>query len=241
MSDQNVFVASDESKGKAKQLRLFALLAWTIGIIGQVFAIFKLISNETLVWLIVVMVLILALAITASWLWKKANRLDPASEKDKVRFFFQNQFGAIMGVLSFLPLVILIFMNKNIDGKTKGIAGSIAVVAMLIAGISGVDFNPPSEEKYTEEINAQTEQLKKINLDNDQVYWTSHGNKYHVFEDCQHIKGRDQISNGTVKESFEKKGLSELCKTCEKRAIKENNISDFETESLTETISDSIQ
>ena len=113
-----------------------------------------------------------------------------------------------MGVLSFLPLVILIFMNKNIDGKTKGIAGSIAVVAMLIAGISGVDFNPPSVEKYTEEINAQTEQLKKINLDNDQVYWTSHGNKYHVFEDCQHIKGRDQISNGTVKESFEKKGLS---------------------------------
>jgi lysylphosphatidylglycerol synthetase-like protein (DUF2156 family) len=241
MSDQKVFVASDESKGKAKQLRLFALLAWIIGIIGQVFAIFKLISNETLVWLIVVMVLILALAITASWLWKKANRLDPASEKDKVRFFFQNQFGAIMGVLSFLPLVILIFMNKNIDGKTKGIAGSIAVVAMLIAGISGVDFNPPSVEKYTEEINAQTEQLKKINLDNDHVYWTSQGNKYHVFEDCQHIKGRDLISNGTVKESFEKKGLSELCKTCEKRALKENNVSDFETESLTETIKDSIQ
>ena len=73
MSDQKVFVASDESKGKAKQLRLFALLAWTIGIIGQLFAIFKLISNETLVWLIVVMVLILALAITASWLWKKAK------------------------------------------------------------------------------------------------------------------------------------------------------------------------
>jgi lysylphosphatidylglycerol synthetase-like protein (DUF2156 family) len=241
MSDQKVFVASDESKGKAKQLRMFALLAWIIGIIGQVFAIFKLISNETLVWLIVVMVLILALAITASWLWKKANRLDPASEKDKVRFFFQNQFGAIMGVLSFLPLVILIFMNKNIDGKTKGIAGSIAVVAMLIAGISGVDFNPPSVEKYTEEINAQTEQLKKINLDNDHVYWTSQGNKYHVFEDCQHIKGRDLISNGTVKESFEKKGLSELCKTCEKRALKENNVSDFETESLTETIKDSIQ
>ena len=241
MSDQKVFVASDESKGKAKQLRLFALLAWIIGIIGQVFAIFKLISNETLVWLIVVMVLILALAITASWLWKKANRLDPASEKDKVRFFFQNQFGAIMGVLSFLPLVILIFMNKNIDGKTKGIAGSIAVVAMLIAGVSGVDFNPPSVEKYTEEINAQTEQLKKINLDNDHVYWTSQGNKYHVFEDCQHIKGRDLISNGTVKESFEKKGLSELCKTCEKRALKENNVSDFETESLTETIKDSIQ
>src|SRR5690554_7903250 len=102
-----------------------------------------------MIWLIVVIVVILALAITGSTLWKKANRLDPASEKDKVRFFVQNQLGAIMGVLAFLPLVILIFMNKDIDGKTKGIAGSIAVVALLVAGITGADFNPPSVEKYT--------------------------------------------------------------------------------------------
>jgi hypothetical protein len=131
-----------------------------------------------------------------------------------------------MGVLAFLPLVILIFINKDMDGKTKGIAGGIAVVAMLIAGISGVDFNPPSIEKYTKEINEQTSLLKKINLDKDLVYWTSAGNKYHVFDDCQHIKGRDQISNGTVKESFEKKGLSELCKTCQKRVMKANNLTE---------------
>lgn len=221
MSDQKVFQASPESKGKAKQLRLFALLAWIIAIAGQVFAIFKLISNETLIWLIVVVVVILALSITASMLWKKANKLDPASEKDKFRFFVQNQLGAILGVLSFLPLVILIFMNKDVDGKTKGIAGSIAVVAMLIAGISGVDFAPPSIEQYTKEINEQTDVLKKLNHDNDNVYWTRAGNKYHIFEDCQHIKGRDEITNGTVKDSWEQKGISELCKTCEKRAQRE--------------------
>lgn len=171
-------------------------------------------------------------------LWKKANRLDPASEKDKVRFFFQNQFGAIMGVLAFLPLVILILMNKNIDGKTKGIAGSIAVVAMLVAGITGVDFNPASIEKYTKEINQQTEELKKINLDNDNVYWTSAGNKYHIYEDCQHIKNRVEVSNGTVKESWEKKGISELCKTCQKNAIKENNVSKEAVEELMESATD---
>lgn len=240
MSDQKVFVASDESKAKAKQLRLFALLAWVVAIAAQVFAIFKLISNETLVWLIVVIVVILALAITASMLWKKANKLDPASEKDKVRFFFQNQFGAIMGVLAFLPLVILILMNKNINGKTKGIAGSIAVVAMLIAGISGVDFNPPSVEKYSKEINEQTAQLKKLNLENDLVYWTSAGNKYHIYEDCQHIKGRDAISSGTVKDSWEKKGLSELCKTCEKRALKENNVSEEGVDAIIESATDTV-
>ncbi len=225
MSEQKVFVASPEAKGKAKQLRLFALLAWIIAIAGQVFAILKLIHNETMVWLIVAIVVILALAITASLLWKKANKLDPASEKDKVRFFIQNQLGAIMGVLSFLPLVILIFTNKDLNGKTKGIAGSIAVIAMLAAGITGIDFNPPSVEQYTKEINEQTEALNKLNVPNS-VYWTSAGNKYHLEEDCQHIKGRESISNGTVKESWEKKGISELCKTCEKNAAKASNTSE---------------
>ena len=223
MSDQKVFVASDESKSKAKQLRIFAFLAWIVAIAGQVYAILKLISDETMVWLIVAIVVILILAITGSMLWKKANKLDPASEKDKVKFFVQNQLGAIMGVLAFLPLVILIFMNKDIDGKTKGIAGSIAVIAMLAAGVSGVDFNPSSIEKYTEEINAQTTTLKNLNFDKDEVYWTSAGNKYHIFEDCQHIKGRKIVTNGTVKQSWEKKGISELCKTCEKRATKGKN------------------
>lgn len=221
MSEKKIFEASAEAKGKAKQFRLFAILAWLIAMAGQVFAIVKLIHDDTLVWLIVAIVVILALAITGSTLWKKANRLDPASEKNKTKFFIQNQLGAIMGVLAFLPMVILIFMNKDVNGKTKGIAGSIAVVALLVAGISGVDFNPPSIEKYTEEINAQTATVKDLNFDNDNVYWSRAGNKYHIFEDCQHIKNREGVTNGTVKESWEQKGISELCKTCENRALKE--------------------
>lgn len=222
MSDQKVFEASPEAKGKAKQLRLFAVLAWIVAMGGQAFAILKLISNETMVWLIVAIVGILILAITGSTLWKKANRLDPASEKDKTRFFIQNQLGAIMGVLAFLPLVVLIFMNKDLDGKTKGIAGSIAVVAMMAAGITGADFNPPSVEKYTKEINEQTEALKDLDVA-DNVYWSTSGNKYHLTDACHHIKGKSQISNGTIKDSWESKGISELCKTCQKRALKEKS------------------
>lgn len=223
MSEKKVFEASDEAKGKAKQLRLFAFLAWFIAIGGEIFAILELIHDEKLTWLIVAIVVILALAVTGSWLWKKANRLDPTSEEDKFKFFVQNQLGAIMGVLAFLPLVIFIFANKDVDGKTKGIAGAVAVVAMLVAGISGVDFNPPSIEKYTEEINKQTEEVKLINYDKDDVYWTTAGNRYHIFEDCYHIADRKKF-NGTVKNSWEQKGISELCKTCKKRAIKENNV-----------------
>lgn len=224
MSEQKTFVASPEARSKAKQLRIFAMIAWIIAIAGQAYAIFNLLSDDKMTWLIVAIVVILALAITGSMLWKKANRLDPASEEDKTRFFIQNQLGAIMGVLAFLPLVILIFTNKDLDKRTKGIAGSVAVVALLLAGITGVDFDPPSIEKYTKEINEQTTTLKELNFDNDNVFWTRAGNKYHIFNDCQHIRGRDEINNGTVKESWEQKGISELCKTCEKRARSERNI-----------------
>ena len=97
MTEQKQFVATEEAKGQAKQLRLFAMLAWIVAIAGEVFAILKLLRNDMLTWLIVTIVGILALSIVGSILWKRANRLDPASEKDKTRFFIQNQLGAIMG------------------------------------------------------------------------------------------------------------------------------------------------
>ncbi len=219
MSNTNSFQASPEAKGKAKQLRIFAFVAWLLAMAGQVFAIMKLISDETLIQLIIAIVVILALAITGSTLWKKANRLDPASEKDSTRFFIQNQLGAIMGVLAFLPMVALILTNKNISGKTKGIAGSIAAVAMVAAGLTGADFNPPSVEKYSEEINAQTVAAQSLNINSDNVYWSTAGNKYHAYDDCQYIKGKS-LSNGSIKESFEQKGISELCKVCKKKASK---------------------
>ena len=135
-----------------------------------------------------------------------------------------------MGVLAFLPLVILIFMDKNASGKTKGIAGAVAVVALLIAGITGVDFNPPSIEKYTEQINSQTAELKTLNNGSDLVYWTNQGNKYHIFEDCQHIKNRE-IHSGTVEEAWKERkiGDSELCKTCKSRAEKNQGVQPVET------------
>ncbi|VBB43083.1 conserved membrane hypothetical protein [uncultured Paludibacter sp.] len=225
MTDQKIFQASEEAKGKASQLRLFAILAWLIAIAGEVFAILKLIHNETLVWLIVAIVVILALAILGNVLWKKANRLDPASEANKVSFFFKSQLGAIMSVLAFLPLVILIFTNKDVNGKTKGIAGAVAIVALLAAGITGVDFNPPSIEKYTAEINAQTDSLKQL-TGVDHVYWTTKaGNKYHIYKDCYHIKNRE-ISEGTVKEAWESRHIEngELCLTCKERALKEKAV-----------------
>ena len=220
MTNTNLFKASPESKSKAKKYCGIAIIAWFLAMTGQVVTILKLLHKDQLTWLLVAIGLILALAITGSILWKKANRLDPASKKDKIKFFIQNPLGAILGVLAFLPLVIFIFTNKKMDKKSKGIAGTVAIIALLIAGATGIDFNPPSIEQYTQEINEQTSTLKTINNNSDAVFWTKAGNKYRINEECQHIKGRESISNGSVKESWEQKGISELCKTCEKRARK---------------------
>jgi hypothetical protein len=213
------FIASPESKSRAKMLRLFAVLSWILAIGLEVWAIILLGKPPIKMTLLIVLIVVdLIFAVIGSMLWKKANRLDPASEKDKVKFFIQSQLGAIIGVLAFLPLVVLIFTNKDLQGKQKGLVGGIAVVALLIAGITGIDFKPPSQEQYATQT-AQVEELTGVN----NVFWTKSGTKYHIYSDCYHINTAktDEIFSGTVAQARELKNITELCSTCEARAKKE--------------------
>jgi hypothetical protein len=216
------FVATDESKAKAKKFRIFSILSWIAAIgleVGAILVLKKVPINTT--WLIALIVADLIFAVIGNLLWKKANRFDPASEKDKFRFFVQNQLGAIIAVIAFLPLVILIFTNKDLKGKQKGLVGAVAVVALLIAGFTGIDFNPPSQEQYAAQT-AAVEQLTGAN----HVYWTKSGTKYHVLSDCQHINSKktDEIFEGTVAQARELKNITELCKTCAERWKKEKGL-----------------
>jgi len=214
------FIATDESKAKAKKFRLIAIISWIIAIGLEVGAI--LVINHkpvSMVWLIVLIVADLIFAVIGSLLWKKSNRFDPASEKDKFKFFIQNQLGAIISVIAFLPLVILIFTNKNMTGKQKGIAGAVGIVALLVAGYLGIDFNPPSQEQYQQ----QTAQVDSLTGGTDHVYWTKSGTHYHLYSDCPYINtGKtNEIFEGTVAKARELKNITDLCSYCEKRANKE--------------------
>lgn len=212
------FKPSDENKSKATTFRVIAFVGWILAIGLEVFAIFKLLDPLNMTWLIVVVVIALALAITGNLLWKKATRLDPASEKNKFKFFMNNQLGAIMSALAFLPLLIMVLTNKNMSGKQKGIIGAIVGVALLAAVGTGIDANAPSVEQYTEE----TRRIEDLTGSNE-VFWTKYGKKYHIYDGCQHINGDDteQINAGTVAEAYEGKNISELCKTCANKAEKE--------------------
>lgn len=190
-----------EAKGKATTFRVIAVVLWLLAIGTEAFAIFWVLKQNpvNLVLLIILLVVIGLLAVGGSLLWKRANVLDPASKSDTVRFFVQNQLGAIITVVAFLPLIILIFTNKNMDGRQKGIAGAIGIVLLLVAGYFGTSINPPSTEQYTQETS-----LVEQYTGQDLVYWTKEGKVYHLCQDASavNLESKDnQIYSGTVAEA----------------------------------------
>src|SRR6185369_13484960 len=156
--------ATHGQESAAKRLRLFAALSWIVAIGTEIAGIVLLRQHKfdhgNLPLLIGLLVVIAIFAIAGSLMWKAANKHDPASKSDTVKFFVQNQLGAIITVLAFLPLVVLIFMDKDMDPKNKKIAGGIGAVLAVAATLIGVDFNPPSVEQYTQDMNACAAQIK---------------------------------------------------------------------------------
>lgn len=198
-----------EAKGKAIRLRLFAALLWLLAIGAEVFAIFWILrpnldevsfDNTALIWLIVLLVVIGALAWGGSFLWKKANRLDPASRSQPVRFFVQNQLGVIITLIAFIPLIVLIFMNKDMDGKQKGIAGGVAIVLLVAVGLLSAEFDPVSVESA----DAQTQEVIDL-TGRDLVAWTTFGKVYHLcpeVSDLNRESADNTIFTGTVAEAL---------------------------------------
>ena len=156
--------ATHDQGAAAKRLRIFAVLAWIVAIGTEIAGIVMLrqhrFDHGNLPLLIGILVVIAVFAIGGSLMWKKANRHDPASRADGFRFFVQNQLGAIITVIAFLPLLALIFLDKDMDPKNKKIAGGVGVVLALLATTIGIDFKPPSTEQYTQDMNQCAGQIK---------------------------------------------------------------------------------
>ena len=222
------WVPTPEAKATATRFRWIAAILWALAIVGEGVGIFWLLRQRVFVgedgtlvrdpdtgllqeqgvtaqfpqWafiaLLVLLVVIAALSITGSVLWKKANRLDPARKADKTRFFVQNQLGAIIAVIAFLPLVILIFLNKDMDKGQKTTAGIVGVALAALAVFIGVDFAPPSVEQYTADQSAVIQLLGK-----DEVVWVDGGKVYHVCDEVPAIQTGSEIRTGTTAQAVE--------------------------------------
>jgi hypothetical protein len=156
--------ATKDQGAAAMRLRIFAALSWIVAI-GTEIAGLVLLRKHTfdhghLALLIGLLGGIAVFAIAGSLMWKAANKHDPASKAEPFKFFVQNQLGAIITVVAFLPLLVLIFMDKDMDPKNKKIAGGIGAVLAVAATLAGVSFKPPSVEQYTQDMNACAAQIK---------------------------------------------------------------------------------
>jgi len=156
--------ATQDQKGKAKKLRMFAGLSWLVAIATEIFGFVQWSQDKfnegNLALLIGILVVIAVFAMAGSVMWKKANRHDPASKEDGFKFFVQNQLGVIITLIAFLPLLAMIFLDKDMDPKNKKIAGGVGVALVALASVVGMDFDPPSQEQYTEDMNACAAQIK---------------------------------------------------------------------------------
>ena len=207
-----------EEKSKATTLRIVSIILWVLAIGFEVLAILFLFKKLYIPWLpqmwamIICIVLDLICCVIAALLWKKASHLDPFKKQgNKVGFFILTQLGVIMAAICFIPLIILVLASKDkLDKKSKIVVTVVAIVALLIAGLLGADFNPISAEEK-----AQAEQT----LTGD-VYWTAFGHKYHLYEDCQSLQNSVTLYNGSVTAAIDN-GRSEVCYFCKNRAEKE--------------------
>ncbi|MCL1963687.1 MAG: hypothetical protein FWF69_01320 [Firmicutes bacterium] len=204
-------------KRRAGGLRIAAAALWVLAIAAEAVALLMLTKylyvppESLLTRLIAALAVDLALVIAASQLWKRANHIDPASEANKLKFWLWNNMGVFVSVVAFLPILILLLSDKELDPKTKQVASVVAAVALAFGIGTSYDWNPASQEALA---SAQA-QAEAINAG--EVCWTTFGHKYHLYVDCSSLTYSENFYVGTVDQAFEA-GRVDVCKICEKRA-----------------------
>lgn len=230
--------ASDKATSGATVKRVIAFILWGLAIALEGVGIWYLVTQlggtnvdgeptpqpDWLLWaLIGLLVVIGILTVIGSQLWKAANQADPASRQEAFRFFVQNQLGAIITVIAFVPIIVVILLNKNLDNKTKGIAGAVGAVVLVAAVLLNIEWNPASQEENTEDQiveeianEGQVDEYTAIVTEltgTDLVAWTPAGKVYHLCTDVSAVNmesAANEIREGTVADAHAdgKEGLT---------------------------------
>lgn len=225
VSEGTGWKASEADKKSAGTKRVIAWVLWIIAIVLEGVAIWYLLTQvrgtnvdgepipqpDWIFWaLLGLLVVIGALTIIGSLLWKAANQADPASRQDGFRYFVQNQLGAFIPIVAFLPLIIVILLNKNLDTKTKGFAGGLGAILLVVAAIVGIEWNPNSQESETQGLivaEGQSDEYAAIVVEltgEDNVAWTPAGKVYHLCTDASAVQresAANEIRVGTVEDA----------------------------------------
>ena len=200
--------------GNATPYRIGAIVLWVLAIGFEVLAVLVTFGKidlkfmPTLWQMIAFLVLDLGCLIAGSQLWKKANHIKPASEKNKVKFWLWNNMGLIMTIICFVPFIILLLTNKNADKKMKVVGVACAAIMVIIGGLVSYDWNPVSAEQKEAAMAAIS----------GEVLWTNSlgGKVYHTHEDCQALNRTEELVQGTVEQAIAA-NRTRLCAFCARR------------------------
>jgi len=202
--------------GNPTTFRIVAVILWILGLgfevgaIGVILQWFVLPSNP-IIWIIGMLVADMILVVIGSTLWKRANKIDPPSEKNKIEFFLKTQLGAIIAVIAFAPVLIILLMNKDMDKQTKTWVSIAAAICLMVAVGFSIDYTPVSLEMLEQmRVNAANS-----DFGDGEVKWSKNSQVYHTWEDCSAL-GRvkdDNLRAGTVDEAFEQ-SKARMCRFC---------------------------
>ena len=233
---------------RATKRRWIAVILWLIAIAFETIWILRVMDVitwfswlEVKYFLIICIVLDLIFFIIGSLVWKKANHIDPISEKNKLKFWSWNNLGTILSILAFLPMIIVVLMSKNLDKNSKKLVWWIAAAALIIAWLASYDYNPVSSEQL---LRAEKE-VQQVSPTG-KVYWAPYSKKYHVDPDCPAFSNSETVYEWTVRDAYEA-GLVDPCRRCipEYKWDEDENVGETpakeendETEELVKAISD---
>ncbi|WP_395638287.1 hypothetical protein [Pseudolysinimonas sp.] len=241
VSEGEGWKASDDAKAGATTKRVIAFILWGLAIILEGLGIWYLLTqvrgtnvdgepvtgfipSEYLFWALIGLLVVMGiLVVIGSQLWKAANQADPASRQEKFKFFVQNQLGALIPIIAFVPIIIVILLNKNLDSRTKGFAGAVGAVVLVAAVLLGIEWNPASQEANTEDVieeeianEGQIDEYTAIVTEltgSDEVAWTPAGKVYHLCSDVSAVNQQsaaNEIRVGSVADAHAdgKEGLT---------------------------------
>lgn len=194
--------AGKTPKSRATGLRIFAVILWLVAVAFEVLVISYIngmlyIPGDQTMWLIIGIGADLVCVVIGSLIWKKANRIAPASEKNKVKFFIWNNMGVIAALVAFVPLVIVLIKDKKLNANTRKIFTVVAALVLVVAVALSADFNPVSQEDLAQ---AKTDSTV---LGDGTSYWTVWGRSYHFDPNCRTLLNSATVYEGTIEQAFE--------------------------------------
>ena len=224
--------------GSATPYRIGAIVLWLLAIGCEVLAVLVTFGKIDLkfmpsLWqMIAFLVLDLIFLVIGSQLWKKANHIKPASEKNKAKFWLWNNMGLIMTIICFVPFIVLLMTNKNADKKMKIVGVACAGIMIIIGGLLGYDWNPVSAEQKEAAMAAIT----------GEVLWTNSlgGKVYHTHEDCQALNRTEELVQGSVEQAIAA-NRTRLCAFCARRDAITGVVTDGAEGELIETVQDAAE